>query len=143
MKRQVEDLFFKYKGHPLQSNPDNISFDLPVGFVPQQGDIIEMMISEDGSKGYVSHYVKVVCFLAVNSENPVPDLASVYGRLSDINGGFLSLTHVYYNERNGRNYIDCYAADGSQIDFYPEIDASYLINLIVHRTVGQVGLYFL
>ena len=143
MKRQENELFFKYKGHPLQLSPDNISFDLPDGFVPQQGDIIEMMISESASVGYVSHYVKVVCFLAVDTENPVPDLASVYGRLSDSNGAFLSLSYVYYNEHNGRKYIDCYAPENSHIDFYPENEASYIINLIVHRTVGQVGLYFL
>lgn len=143
MKKQENELFFKYKGHPLQLSTDNISFDLPDGFVPQHGDIIEMMVSENASIGYVAHYVKVVCFTAADVENPVLDLASVDGRLVDGNGGHLALSHVYYNDRNGRKYIDCYAPEGSHVDFYPENAASYIINLIVHRTVGQVELYFL
>ena len=139
MKRQENELFFNYKAHPVQPSADCISFDLPDGFVPQVGDIIEMLVSENGSIGVVSHYVKAVCFIDVTSETFATGLASIDGRLANVDGNFDNLIGAFYNEREGKRYVDCYGPENSKIDF--DAQYSYIVNLIVHRTVGQVELY--
>ena len=139
MKRQENELFLKYKAHAMQLSPDNISFDLPDGFVPQQGDIVEMLVSENSSIGVVSHYVKSVCFVDAISETSATGMASINGWLANVDGNFDRLLSVFYNEREGKRYIDCYGPENSHIDFNTQY--SYLVNLIVHRTVGQVELY--
>ena len=143
MKRQENELFFRYKAHQLRGGNDNIFFDLPDGFVPLPGDIIEMMVSENISMGYVTHYIKVVCFINLTAETFSTDLAAVDGRLQGTSGEIYILNYVNYNERDGRKYIDCYAPENSNVAFYPENEATYMINMIVHRTVGNVGLYYL
>ena len=139
MKRQENELFFKYKAHAKQLSPNNISFDLPDGFIPQVGDIMEMLISENSSIGVVSHYVKSVYYIDATSETSATGLASIDGRLANVDGNFDSLIAAYYSESGGKRYIDCYGPDTSHIDF--DNQYSYIVNLIVHRTVGQVELY--
>ena len=72
MKRQLENLFFKYKGYPSQKSADSITFNLPDDYEPIPGDIIEMIVSENQNKGYVSYYAKLVCYS--DAENQINDI---------------------------------------------------------------------
>lgn len=142
MKRQVEDLFFKYKGQPSQQSTDSITFNLPDDYEPFPGDIIEMIVSENQTKGYVSYYAKLICYS--DAENQINDIEieALDGKLEDAVATTIPLeSSLYIKNEEHKKSVQLNTSSGHAVLF--DNGANYTVNLIVHRTKGDVGLYFL
>ena len=142
MKRQVEDLFFKYKGHPSRQNNESIIFNLPDDYEPLPGDIIEMIVSENQNKGYVSYYAKLVCYSDAENQNNDIQIEALDGKLEDANATTIPLeSSLYTKNEEHKKFVQLITKSGLVVLF--DDGADYLVNLIVHRSKGDVGLYFL
>ena len=143
MKRQCEELFFKYIAHPKQNASNSISFDLPEGFEPLPGDIIEIMTTEGSSTGGLANYIRIVCFVQPNVQEPQEtDAAALGGHLANANDNTLiPLVSANLQKFGEKIYVNCFAAEGVNVEFIETgISAINLVNMIVHRSVGKVEL---
>ena len=146
MKRQCEELFFNYVAHPKQNASNSISYDLPEGFVPLPGDIIEIMATESGNTGYVANHIRVVCYVQPNVQGiQEADAASLGGHLANPNNNnLIPLVSANIQKFDGIYYLNCFAAEGVEVEFQPtEPGFINLVNMIVHRSMGKVELYVL
>lgn len=144
MKRQSEELFFKYITRPTQSegNLNQVSFAIPSDYSPIPGDIVEMIISEKGSYGFVSYYAKLVCYRP-NFGKEVGfyrDFAALSGKLELPDGTFTDLDTAQLSG-DEKLTIDLYAKSGTTIQFDNGYD--HVVNLFVHRSKAIVDLYYL
>ena len=144
MKRQSEELFFKYITRPTQSegNTNQISFGIPSDYSPIPGDIVEMIVSEKGSYGFVSYYAKLVCYRPNFGEDVgfYRDFAALSGKLELPDGSFTDLDTA---QMSGDEKLDVglYAKSGTTIHF--DAGADHVVNLFVHRSKAFVDLYYL
>lgn len=146
MKRQCEELFFNYIAHPKQNASNSISFDLPEGFEPLPGDIIEIMASENGSTGYLANYIRVVCYVQPDVQGfQETDAAALGGHLANPNDNTLiPLVSANLQKMGEKIYVNCFAAEGVNVEFVnTNTGTNNLVNMIVHRSVGKVELYVL
>ena len=144
MKRQCEDLFFNYIAHPKQNASNSISFDLPEGFEPLPGDIIEIMTSENASTGYLANYIRVVCYVQPDVQGfQVTDAAALGGHLANPNDNTpIPLVTANLQKVDGKIYVNCFAAEGVNVEFVnTNQGTNNLVNVIVHRSLGKVELY--
>ena len=143
MKRQIEDLFFKYNTTPRQGGANNIQFDLPDVYQPIPGDIIEMIISERGSNGFVSYYAKLVCFRYPDSDENFTglDITSIDGNLRDDNKGYSRLFSASYILNGQKKSISLYGPDDAVVTI--EKTVTNTVNMIVHRSTAPIDLYYL
>ena len=144
MKRQDEELFFKYVTKPTGSN-NAIEFAKPAEYIPIPGDIIEMIISENGNYGSVSYYAKIVCYRP-NFGGDVGfdfDIAPLSGKLTAAAGGFTDLDAVtlgYTDSGKPASIILC-SKEGTNV--LVDSNANYVVNMIVNRSKAVVDLYYL
>ena len=136
MKRQSEELFFKYETTPIQIE-SGIAFELPSDYDPIPGDIIEMIVSEGGSIGGVCYYAHLVCYRYVSQEIYHSQIEALDGRLINSTDGFLTLDYSSYEKTEGKKLIKLYAPNGTT----PFFDSTnHLVNLIVHRSKAVIDL---
>ena len=148
MKRQCEELFFNYIANPKQNSENNIAFDLPDGYEPLPGDIIEMIISENQNMGFVSTYLRLVCYKPKNAAgtNIITYIAALAGKLPQVDNDLpLDLIDADIQEFDGKKYVVCFSAPGTKIDFQrtdlPNV--VNFVNMIVNRSKGAIELYYL
>lgn len=144
MKRQSEELFFKYVTKPKGSD-NGIEFAKPADYIPIPGDIIEMIISENGNYGSVSYYAKIVCYRP-NFGGDVGfdfDIAPLCGKLTATAGGFTDLNAVAlgYDGSGNPSSIVLYSKEGTNV--LVDSNANHVVNMIVHRSKAVVDLYYL
>ena len=144
MKRQSEDLFFKYNTTPRQDGANGIQFDLPDVYQPIPGDIIEMIISESGTNGFVSYYAKLVCFRYPDSNGNFTglDITAIDGRLRDENTQYSRMISAsYILDNQNKKSISLYGPDEAVVTI--ETEATNTVNMIVHRSTAPIDLYYL
>ena len=140
MKKQSEELIFKYKIKPQKDGTHGVLFELPLNYHPLPGDIIELIISENENTGGVDYYARLVCF-------PVPEdlnkqVAVLDGRIENNNGEMVNLYSSYlkYYE-NGYAIVLSLETDGTIVPpFVGENDC--IVNLIVYRSKSKLELYW-
>ena len=139
MKRQSEELFFKYKTKAIEIE-SGIAFELPSDYDPIPGDIIEMIVSEGGSTGGVTYYAHLVCYRYENKEIYHSQIEALGGRLMNSTDGFLTLDYSSYEKTEGKKLINLYAPNGTT----PFFDSTeHMVNLIVHRSKAVIDLFSL
>ena len=144
MKRQSEELFFEYVTKPTGSD-NGIEFAKPADYIPIPGDIIELIISENGNYGSVSYYAKIVCYRP-NFGADVGfdfDIAALSGKLTAAAGGFTDLDTVTlgYGEEGKLSSFILYSKQGTNVLI--DSNADHVVNMIVHRSKATIDLYYL
>ena len=144
MKRQSEELFFEYVTKPT-GNANGIEFAIPDDYIMIPGDIIELIISENGNYGGVSYYAKIVCYRP-NFGGDVGfecDIAPLSGKLTAAAGGFTDLNAATtgYDDSGKLASIILYSKEGTNVLVDP--NANHVVNMIVHRSKAVVDLYYL
>lgn len=134
MKRQSEELFFKYISKASRPNNSYLIFSIPDDYEPLYGDIIEMIISEPNTYGGATYYAKLVVYKDGNDiYTGVLD-----GRLKGDAGEIYPLQSASYDNSVGNKSITLYANDQEIVAFSEE---GNLINMIVHRPKTEMELY--
>lgn len=144
MKRQSEELFFKYLTKPKGSD-NGIEFAIPDDYNLIPGDLIELIISENGNYGGVSYYAKIVCYRP-NFGSDVGfdlDVAPLSGKLTAAAGGFTDLyaATTGYNGSGKLSSIILYSKEGTNVLI--DSNADHVVNMIVHRSKAVIDLYYL
>ena len=142
MKRQSEEVFFKYNTIPTQSDnqTNSININLPSNYSPIAGDIVELFISENQNTGYLTYYAKLLFYKPLNT-NKLYDVAAINGRLAATENNFAELESAEINEKNGVFFFTLNTPFGTAIDFDPS--GTHIVNLIVHRSKASIDLYYL
>lgn len=134
MKRQSEELFFKYISNASRPNNSYLIFSIPDDYEPLYGDIIEMIISEPNTYGGATYYAKLVVY----KEGDDIYFGVLDGRLKGEAGEIYPLKSAGYNNSVGNKSITLYANDQEIVLFSEE---GNLINMIVHRPKAEMELY--
>ena len=134
MKRQSEELFFKYISNASRPNNSYLIFSIPNDYEPLHGDIIEMIISEPNTYGGATYYAKLVVY----KEGDEIYLSALDGRLKGDAGKIYPLETASYNTDAGNKTITLYAKDKDIVIFSEE---GNLINMIVHRPKAEMEFY--
>ena len=139
MKRQENELFFKYKTKPINIS-GGIGFELPNEYKPIPGDIIQIIISENSYGGFVSYYGELVCYRYYDVGDPFVGIEALDGKLTTENGK-VKLESTTLIQEEGKNFIYLYGPGGTT----PIIEetAENTVNMIVHRSKGIIDLYFM
>ena len=139
MKRQSEELFFKYIAKPTQKTNKNVlNINLPSDYSPIAGDIIEIFISDNQNVGYITYSAKLVIYKPVNTDI-LYDIAAISGKLAHTDSTFEELDSAYLTIDNGVKFVTLVAPSGQEIFF--DASAKYIVNLIVHRSKASIDLY--
>ena len=137
-------MFFKYVTKP-KGEANGIEFAIPDDYIPIPGDIIEMIISENGNYGSVSYYAKIVCYRP-NFGGDVgfdSDIAPLSGKLTAATGGFTDLNAATtgYDGSGKLASIILYSKEGTNV--LVDSNANHVVNMIVHRSKAIIDLYYL
>ena len=137
MKRQSEELFFKYISKATAQGISGIVFDIPDEYEPIPGDIIEMIISDNGTSGAATYYAKLVVY---KDPGDYMYIDALDGKLKGADSGFYPLLWASYNKENGKKTITLFANDNEAVLVETQ---GNLVNLIVHRSKAEIELYTL
>ena len=138
MKRQVEDLFFKYKGHPYLEGTDAVVVNLPEDYDPLPGDIIEMIVSENQEKGYVTYYAKLICYSDAENQIDAMNIEALDGKLVNVDSTSIPLDScTYLIKEDNKKYVQLVTSP--ELTVYVNNSADYIINVIVHRAKGNTA----
>ena len=134
MKRQSEELFFKYISSASQQGNNCVIFHMPDEYEPLQGDIIEMIISEPDTYGGATYYAKIILY----KDGDDIYTAALDGRLKGNDGSIYTLYTASYNINAGNKLLYLFANDNANIAFNEQ---GNLVNMIVHRPKAGIELY--
>ena len=141
MKRQSEELFFRYMTKPKQDESNEILIEVPdeIEFLP--GDVIEVFVSETQNIGGLTYCARLICY-KLNGENNI-EVGLLSGLLAD-NVGAYNLPAVaasYLADMGGKRYIWIRSETGTSV--LVEKASEILVNMTIHRSKKEIELYYI
>ena len=138
MKRQSEELFFKYNTIPTKYNKSAINVKLPSDYSPIAGDVIEIFISEDQNFGFISYYANLLVYKPVNS-GILYDFTAISGKLPILGDTFVQIDMASLSIIDGVKFVTLSVPSEKEVFLDPS--SNYLVCLIVHRSKTSIELY--
>ena len=140
MKRQSEELFFRYITKPKQDDSNEILIEVPdeIEFLP--GDVIEVFVSETQNIGGLTYCARLICY-KLNSKDNI-DVGLLSGLLADSIGAYnLPAVAASLVDLEGKKYIWIRSDTGTNV--LVEKSAEILVNMTIHRSKKEIELYYI
>ena len=143
MKRQSEELIFKYEATPILKDTNGILFVLPPEYDPIAGDNIELFASENVQNGQLSYYANLVCFQYKTENNGYSkEIATLGGKIEVESSEYAPLAGSYLDLYENNRAVVLYIKAGSKYPpFIPGAENQCIVNIIVHRSKAKIDLY--